>query len=256
MLHRFISVFCTIAVLLMFGATSHARANEGVLVLGGTGQLGSEIVKDLVEAGEDVTVFARPTSNRERLAGLDVSYVTGDILSEDDVEAAFKSGPFRVIVDALARDGDVAPEFYVESMMYISKWAVATGVKQVILHGSVGAGLSYPIYPKERWEVMGPTIMAKSMAERHLMESGAPYTIIRHLVLAAYEFKESGNAQLTTDQSNRGLMTRDGLARLTMECLDKISCLNEVFHAHDPEAKVTGRYADTLRSFNALNSSD
>lgn len=227
-----------------------AMANSGVLVFGGTGKLGIEIVADLVEAGEDVTVFVRPTSNRDQLAPMGVSFVTGDVLTESDVEAALKSGPYRVVVDALARDGDVNPGFYVESMDYISKWAQQTGVSQVILHGSVGAGLSRPIYPEARWDVMGPTITAKDHGERHLMESGAPYTIIRNLVLLPAEMKESGKAEMTTNQLKRGVVTRDALARFTIECLDNASCINEIFHGYDDAIELPpGRYRDTMEDF-------
>jgi len=226
---------CALVLVSLFTVTLSVRANEGVLVLGGTGQLGSEIVKDLVASGEDVFVLVRTTSNKSRLEGLDVSYVTGDILIESDVESALKSGPYRVVIDALARDGGVSPDFYIDSMKYIATWANETGVKQVILHGSIGAGLSRPVYPKGRWDIMGPTIEAKGMGERHLLESGAPYTIIRHLVLLPLEVNESGNAYMTTDQLTGGGVTRDGLARLTMECIDNADCINEIFHAIDPD---------------------
>ncbi|NKB45187.1 MAG: NAD(P)H-binding protein [Alphaproteobacteria bacterium] len=226
-----------------------AKANTGVLVFGGTGQLGAEIVMDLRDAGEDVTVFVRPTSDRSQLEPLGVSFVTGDVLTEADVEAALKAGPFRVVVDALARDGDTKPDFYIDSMRYISKWAQVTGVSQVILHGSVGAGLSRPVYPDERWDVMGPTITAKDYGERHLMESGAPYTIIRNLVLLPAEIKESGVAAITTDQSKRGVVTRDGLARLTIVCLDNPSCINEIYHAYDEEVEPPGRYKQIMEEF-------
>ena len=243
------SAFASLALAFAIFSVS-ARANEGVLVFGGSGQLGSEIVMDLVEAGESVTVFVRPSSNRTQLAPLGVSFVTGDVLSEGDVEAALKSGPYRVVIDALARDGDVNPEFYIDSMRYVAKWAKETGVSQVILHGSVGAGLSRPIYPEARWDVMAPTITAKDLGERHLMESGAPYTIIRNLVLLPAEIKESGKATLTTDQMKRGVVNRDGLARLTMECLDNSACLNEIFHAFDDDVELApGRYRDTLEDF-------
>ena len=225
-------------------------ANSGILVFGGTGKLGIEIVLDLVEAGESVTVFVRPTSDRSGLEPMGVSFVPGDVLSENDVESALKAGPYRVVVDALARDGGVYPEFYVDSMRYISKWAKETGVSQVILHGSVGAGLSLPIYPKTRWDVMGPTISAKDFGERHLMESGAPYTIIRNLVLLPAEIKESGKAAMTTNQRKRGVITRDALARFTMECLDNTSCINEIFHAYDDAIELPpGRYRQTLDGF-------
>jgi hypothetical protein len=172
------------------------------------------------------------------------------VLTESDVEAALKSGPYRVVIDALARDGDTEPDFYIDSMMYISKWAKETGVSQVILHGSVGAGLSRPVYPQARWDVMGSTITAKDHGERHLMESGAPYTIIRNLVLLPADMSESGEAAMTTDQSKRGVVTRDALARLTMECLDNATCIDEIYHAYDDAIDLPpGRYRDTLDSF-------
>ena len=228
--------FIGLAITLLLATTSErASANNGVLVFGGTGQLGSAIVMDLLDAGEDVTVFTRPTSKRERLQGLDVSYVTGDVLNEGDVKAALKSGPYRVVIDALARDGGVGPEFYIDSMKYMSAWAADTGVKQFILHGSVGAGLSRAIYPEDRWEFMAATITAKDWGERHLMESGTPYTIIRNLNLLPIEVPESGKAYLTEDQLLGGPVTRDGLARLNMECMDNDACINEIFHGIDPD---------------------
>ncbi|MEQ8736583.1 MAG: NAD(P)H-binding protein [Rhodospirillaceae bacterium] len=240
-------------VLATFSAPTLSSANEGVLVFGGTGQLGKEVVMDLVEAGEDVTVFVRPTSNRSELETMGVSFVTGDVLTESDVEAALKSGPYKVVIDALARDGDVNPDFYIDSMIYMAKWAKETGVAQFILHGSVGAGLSRPIYPEDNWSRMGNTITAKDFGERHLMESGVPYTIIRNLVLLPADLKESGKAAITTDQTKRGGVTRDALARLTLECMGQDRCLNEIFHAYDDEVEVPeGRYRDTLDEFKRM----
>lgn len=45
---------------------------DGVLVFGGTGRLGSEVVKELLKVDEKVIVFARPTSDRDRLQGLEI----------------------------------------------------------------------------------------------------------------------------------------------------------------------------------------
>ncbi len=226
-----------------------AAANTGVLVFGGTGKLGGEVVKDLVAAGEDVTVVVRPTSDRSALEPLGVAFVVADVLNEGEVSAALNSGPYRVVVDALARDGDTAPDFYIDSMKYMAAAAAETGVKQFILHGSVGAGLSRPVYPQERWDVMGPTIQAKDFGERYLMESGVPYTIIRNLVLLPLEVTESGEVAITTDQTKRGVITRDALGRLTVECLDNDSCINEIFHAYDDAIDPPGRYKAVMESF-------
>ena len=65
----------TRAITLLFGVFSFAVAtadeSNRALVFGGTGRLGAPIVELLVEAGYPVTVFARPTSKRERLAALE-----------------------------------------------------------------------------------------------------------------------------------------------------------------------------------------
>ena len=50
------------------------------LVTGGTGYLGSALVRQLVERGEKVRVLARPTSNTQHLEELGVDIARGDIL--------------------------------------------------------------------------------------------------------------------------------------------------------------------------------
>lgn len=65
------------------GSPTASLASEGsILVFGGTGRLGAPIVRLLLQVGEDVTVFARKDSTKERLAGLKVDYVTGDLTDE------------------------------------------------------------------------------------------------------------------------------------------------------------------------------
>ena len=68
-----------------------------------------------------------------------------------------------------------------------------------------------------------------------------PYTIIRHLTLLPMTIQESGRARLTTDLTAVGAMTRDGLARLTLECLDNADCMNVIFHAVDDEVDLPER---------------
>ena len=88
-----------LVVLLCVGAITPAWS--GILIFGGTGQLGSRIVRLLLEAGEDVTVFVRPTSDRSRLDGLAVDYVVGDLLNDADVAGAFASASYRAVIVAV-----------------------------------------------------------------------------------------------------------------------------------------------------------
>lgn len=232
----------TLALSLALVAPPAIAADGDVLVLGGTGQLGSEVVKDLVAAGESVTVLARPTSNRERLDGLGVTYVIGDMLIEDDMERVFTETSYKAVVDASSGPFRGSQTFYEETQKIISKWAAASGVKQIILHGAIGAGDSADlIYVENAFEGQRLAIASKTIAEEILIDSGVPYTIIRHLTLLPMTLQESGNARLSKDRTEIGAVTRDGLARLTLECLDNADCMNVVFHAVDDAIDLPDR---------------
>jgi uncharacterized protein YbjT (DUF2867 family) len=223
------------------GAASASTANapakrESVLVFGGSGRLGSDIVRDLVEAGYRVTVFLRPTSDRSRLQGLDVALIEGNALEEADVKRALESTHFHVVVNALGRsEQDVS--FYETTGRLIAQWAKASGVSQVILHSSVGVGESREIYPTSRLGAMSPLLQYKGAAEQDLIASGVTYTIIRNAVLRDLPAGATDGARLYEDQHKFGAVSREGLARLTRECVDSPRCANRIFHAVD-EAMV------------------
>ncbi len=209
-----------------------ARA-DGVLVFGDTGRLGSEIVKQLNNAGEEnVTVFARTESDRSRLDGLSVSFVAGDALNEADVEAAFKSNDFLVVVNALAAGVDSTNKtFYRDGQTNISKWAKETGVKRVILNSAVGAGDSRPAYPEAMLPMFGDILTDKEAGEKVLMESGLEYTIIRNFRILPESTAVTGTAYLTEDRMATGGIGRADLGILNVYCIDGYLCENKIFHA-------------------------
>lgn len=94
-----------ISSLLLLHANAFAK-DGGVLVFGGTGRLGAPIAKLLVQAGEDVTIFARKDSPKDRLAGLKVDYVVGDLTDDKSIAAAFNGKKYRVVIDASAQRGE------------------------------------------------------------------------------------------------------------------------------------------------------
>ncbi len=209
-----------------------AKANDTVLVFGANGQLGSDVVRALIAAGKSVTVFVRPSADMKRLEGLKFATLKGDVLMDADVEAAFKATKFSAAIDALARSESGA-DFYVTSQQNIVKWAKATGVGQVILHSSVGAGKSRAIYPEAMWPRMKDVLLAKEQGENILIKSGVGYTIIRNAQLMPYGTPASGKAKLYEGENKFGAITREDLAQLTVGCIGSATCANKVLHAVD-----------------------
>lgn len=227
------ALFAVLAASIAGGALCAADAPSGVLVFGGTGQLGSEIVRELVAAGQRVTVFVRPTSDRARLAGLAVAYVEGDVLQDADVGRALRAVRPAVVVDALGRSG-ADESFFETSATSIARWSAATGVRQLIHHGSVGSGDSRIAYPPAMYAPRARLFRYKEAAERAVRASGVPYTIIRNAVLRDLAPGQPDRARLVEDPRDFGVVSRRGLARLTRECLGADACLDRTFHANDP----------------------
>jgi uncharacterized protein YbjT (DUF2867 family) len=207
---------------------------EGVLVFGGTGRLGAATVNQLIAAGEKVTVFTRPTSDRGRLAGLDVSFVVGDMLNAEDVAAAFTTVMPRIVIDASALyNGSHEP-----AVRNIVAAAQAVRVEQIIHHGSVGAGDNMALFPEIDFTALEATLLDKGRAEDVLINSGLTYTIIRNGLLDSDDSKSTGRARLTPDPAALGRITRVDLAAVTMECFAAARCANKIFHALDDNLPV------------------
>lgn len=224
--------------LLGIGMSTPACAD--VLVFGGTGQLGARIVRLLLAEGEDVTVFARPTSNRRRLQGLGVDYAVGDMTNDADVAAAFEPGPDdrrmieRVIIAVRAPLGEIG--FYSTISDNVARHAQEAGVSQIIYHGAVGAGSNMAVHDDVPWDSV-PGLAARmehqGKAEATFLGSGIAATIIRNSRVWPDDTPATGKAELTEDQSVLTPMTRADLALLTMNCLANSGCENKIFHVRD-----------------------
>ncbi len=231
-----------IAVLLFAAGPSYG-AEGNAIVFGGSGHLGSEIVKLLVEAGNQTTVFVRPTSDRSRLDGLDVSYAVGDVINEDDVAAALQETDFDVIINTIAkRMGEPVP--HENGQRHINKWAKETGVGQVIFLSSVGAGDNASVVPENMQKFQEPfrdQLIDKGVAEVELRESGLNYTIIRTGAVIPVGAEPTGQGQLVEDESVIGPITRPDLAVLVIGCVLNPDCKNKIYHSVDES--LTGAMA-------------
>jgi uncharacterized protein YbjT (DUF2867 family) len=225
-------------VLLAVSVSAADIAKDNVLVFGGTGRSGIEIVRELHGAGASVTVFVRPTSDRAPLEPYNVSFVEGDALFAADVERAISSDSFTAIISAIGRQrGDVRPDYTANSNITTS--ALHNNVRRLIQISSVGTGNSRQ-HLLEVPDFMIEVLETKTKAENELIASGVNYTIIRPGGLLLGD--PTGMAELTEDVSVvGGAINRSDLARLTVEVLSDDTTINKILHAHDPSLDSSSR---------------
>lgn len=220
----------------LFAMTSGQAAQaDGVLVLGGTGQLGAHVVRLLLDDGQSVAVLARAGSDRSRLDGLDVTFVTGDLLNADEVMAAVTATKPRVIINTV-RGPLPEADFYLNTTNNLLAAADANDVRQIIHHGAVGAGDNMALHPEVPWASV-PGLEARMIdhgkAETLLLDSTIDAVIIRNSQVWPDRYPSTGHARLSEDQRTLTPITRADLAILTMQCLDNADCTGKIYHARD-----------------------
>ncbi|NND37097.1 MAG: SDR family oxidoreductase [Gammaproteobacteria bacterium] len=214
--------------LLNVGITSTVLAD--VLVFGGTRGVGLETVRHLRESGETVTVMVRKTSDLTALNAIDgVSTTIGDAMVPEEVVAAFASGEFDAAVSSLG--GTLETDVSVDSVGNINAidGAKAAGVDRFILVSSIGAGDSRAGSPKGMLRVLGPVLVEKEKSERHLIDSGLKWTIMRPGVLK--DDPATGKGILTQDTSVLGMINRAELARLIGDAIGNEETFGRIYTA-------------------------
>jgi len=225
-------------------------AEGNVLVLGGTGRLGSRVVKRLLERGFNVTVMARGKSTLERIKGLHIEFILGDVTVEEDMQIALQGRRFHAVIDALSTTGGVELDFasdrpeettvipYAPAQQYLARWG-NVGVDHIVLHSSVGSGNGDNAgeYPDINFNSFFKSLIEKGKAEETLRESKQNYTIIRSgAILWSPDrgmIPYTGEGYLTEDSLHVGPTTYDDLAIMVADCALNPDCINKEFNATD-----------------------
>jgi uncharacterized protein YbjT (DUF2867 family) len=147
-----------------------------ILVVGATGMVGGEICRRLAAAGRPVRAFVRETSAADRVAelrGLGVETVLGALQDRASLDAACR-GVSTVITTVSSMPFSYAPgendirTTDTDGAMRLVDAAAAAGVGRFI-YTSFSSNLS----------VDTPLRRAKLAVERHLVDSGLDYAILR-----------------------------------------------------------------------------
>ena len=109
-------------------------SNEPVLVVGGTGHLGGQVVEALQQRGKQVRALVRPTSEASKLEAKGVEVVRGDMLDKRSLAAAM-SGVDAVVSTAAGytRRNKNATEIDTVGQANLAEAAADTDVRRFVL---------------------------------------------------------------------------------------------------------------------------
>ena len=211
----------------MFASAGAFAAN--ILVFGGTRGVGLETVRILIERGDSVTAFVRPTSNRADLEPLGVVFAVGDALDADSVMAVFAGKNFDAVISSLGAARGEGNDVDSIGTTNLANAAKAEGVSRFVMVSAVGVGNSKDAVPANVYKILEPGLVSKKVGEDYLMASGLDATVVRPGGL--------GNGPATNDfhltESPSGpfdRVDRAEVARLTVQALDEGSTIGKRYH--------------------------
>lgn len=163
------------------------------LVTGGTGFIGSAVVRQLLAAGREVRVLVRPESrNRANLAGLEVETVEGDLCDPAAAAGAVAGCEhvYHVAADYRLWTRDVEAMFRtnVDASVALVRAAAAAGASRIVYTSSVAVlgldagGPADEGTPVAYEDMIGPYKRSKFRAEEAVMrlvrEEAAPVVVV------------------------------------------------------------------------------
>src|SRR5437762_9605535 len=156
-----------------------------VLVTGGAGFIGSNLVRGLLERGDDVRVLDNfSTGSRENLAGLDVEVVEGELRSYERVHNAIRGTDVVFHLGALGsvprsvQDPLTSSAVNVEGTLNVLLAARDECVRRVVFSSSTsvyGSSRSLPTSEDSPPDPLSPYGVAKLAAERYCISFSRVY---------------------------------------------------------------------------------
>jgi UDP-glucose 4-epimerase len=164
-----------------------------ILVTGGGGFIGSNLVRALLERGDDVRVLDNfSTGNRENLAGLDVEVVEGELRSYErvhnavrGVETVFHLGALGSVPRSV-QDPLTSNAVNVDGTLNVLLAARDEGVRRVVFSSSssvYGIRRELPVTEDQAPDPLSPYGVAKLAAERYCVSFSRVYESFESVVV-------------------------------------------------------------------------
>jgi uncharacterized protein YbjT (DUF2867 family) len=201
-----------------------------VLIVGGSGLLGQELVRLLLNKGMRVHVLTRTPNKSSHLNGLGAVVVKGNLADTASLDAACR-GMDAVVSAAhsmLGRGRYSSEKIDGEGQKKLVDAAVSAGVKYFLFTSIIGASPNHPLdFCRTKWAV-----------EEHLKQSGMAYNIVRpaafmevHIQeLMGKSILEKGKVTLLGKGMNpTNFVSIKNVAQLVAHCMDNPQGHNQTY---------------------------
>lgn len=205
-----------------------------ILVTGGTGRFGEQVVRTLRKLGLDVRALVRKGSEYYWLNDTGCGFFFGDLLDPVSLRRACRDVQYLIVCSGVTTEtrSNNHTTVTVEGHANLFAAAKERGVQKVVLLSCMGADRGYEV----------PSFHARKAAEDQLIASGLDYTILRaslheHFFLdMAWRVNDRGSVMLPGEGQNRlqPVASRD-LALMAAASLDLDAVRNQVIEVVGPE---------------------
>jgi len=202
------------------------------LIIGASGKIGKLTTELLLKKEQSVTALVR---NKAKLDDLDSPYLN---IVEQDLEGDFSNAlkECDVVIFTAGSGGSTGDD----KTMLIDLWAATKaatyakeyGVKHFIMVSSIGAD-----DPDAIQSDLKPYLVAKHMADEHLINSGLKYTIVRPGTLT----DETGGMLITTKRPSdrsEAVISRENVANTLLYLATNSSDSSRIFEIFDGETPI------------------
>ncbi|MFN3467510.1 MAG: complex I NDUFA9 subunit family protein [Candidatus Brocadiales bacterium] len=147
-----------------------------ILVTGGTGFVGRNVVRKLVREGQQVRCLVRKTSNRRVLDDLPIEFCEGDIMDPLTLEGALRG--IEVVIHLVGIIREIPPaitfeKVHAEGTFNVAAESAKAGVKKFVHMSAMGTHQDAPSrYHTTKW-----------LGELAVKSSGLPYVIFRPSII-------------------------------------------------------------------------
>jgi uncharacterized protein YbjT (DUF2867 family) len=135
-----------------------------ILVIGGTGKVGSELIKQLSQKGIKAKVLVRSTQKAETVKSLGHEPIEGDYTNPSSFESALNG-----VNELFLLTTSTSPDRWAADEIAVIDSAKKHGVKKIVLLSVLGATFDSPIN----------VVRVHAKVEDHLKKSGLAYTILQ-----------------------------------------------------------------------------